>query len=297
MNTLKIFCVVIVACSLAMTAATAQTLPCFLSQVQIASRPEPSEVSGGPLYDLVATAMVSYRSDCRSTTYDANAGSLAIHPLYVMERRNSETGIYEAIRSFAISISFDGSGKSRRQAAFETSLPRGSYRVRSFDGTELLESLPFAAGSTIGDFAPVLPFVKPLPQDDRLALAYGQPSAIVRSGAIYFRGMIPEGQVASGYLYQDQSDGTTAVVPMQFEQLDASAIVAIFNVLPPLNELGWMRVKLSSQIGIGTFDAGLPITGCIKSGAGTTCFSIFDPAVPNRDVDINKAPFGAGFGR
>jgi hypothetical protein len=291
-----IFLAVIASLAMAPAAtATNQTLPCLLSQVSVNTRPEPTQVPGGPLYLVVVTSMVSYQTDCRSTSYETTTGALAVHPLYVMERRSIDTGTYEAIRSFAPKIPFDGSGKLRRTAVVETSLPRGSYRVRSFDGTLPLENLPFAVGSTAADFPGVLPFAKALPADDRASLAYGQASAIVRKGVTYYRGFNPDGKIATGYLFQDQADGTTAILPVIFEQLDPNDGDNFANSMGFSGDLTWTRIKIATdqQIGSSLFDAGLPITGCVKTSVGTSCFNVFDPIAPFRDFDGNAAPFGA----
>src|ERR1035437_7013508 len=145
--------------------ATAQTLPCVVSQVQVATHPEPSQVSGGPLFSVSVTAMVTSSSDsnCGHTTYDVATGVITFHPTYVVERRNPETGAYEPIRSFPSAIEISGDGKSHRGKVLETYLPQGSYRIRSFAGSNLIESLPFAVGSTASDFAQPLPFSQPVP--------------------------------------------------------------------------------------------------------------------------------------
>jgi hypothetical protein len=278
----------------AVVPASAQTatLPCFVSQVAVNSRPEPSQVSGGPIYSLVVTGMPTYKSDCLNTSYESGTGNITFHPTIVIERRDAQTGSYSPVLSFAPAVLLDGNGKSRRSVIAETQMPKGSYRMRSFDKSDLIESLPFSVGSTAGDFAMALPFANAIPQDERFKVAFGQPSAIVRSGKLYFRAVFPEGKILPGYLFQDQADGSTSVAPVQFEQLLQSDGDYLANAMGFSGDSTWTRVNVS-QIGLGTFDAGLPITGCIKSGAGTTCFSIFDPQVPFRDFNLNAAPFGA----
>lgn len=271
---------------------TATELPCVVSQLQVATRPEPSQVSGGPLYAISVTAMVTYSSDpnCGHTTYDVATGIITFHPIYIVERRDSGTGLYTPYRAFPPVISNDGSGRSRRVLVLETSLEQGSYRVRSTAGSNLIESLPFAVGSTASDFAQPLPFSQPVPRDDRFGLAYGQASAIVFGGNLYFRGNNPDLKRASGYLYQDRADGTTTVVQTTFDmQLDASD--AGFTALPQSFDLGWMRANTAPAVGL---DAGLPIVGCITTSGGTTCFEVFNPSVPFRNFSLNYAPFGGG---
>jgi hypothetical protein len=267
--------------------ATAADLSCVVSQVSVSNSPEPSQVPGGPVYRVVVTAVPTYRSDCPNTTkYDDATGTVAIHPTYLVERRDSSSGFYEGKRSFQPAIALDGNVRSRRSVALETLLPTGSYRVRIFDGRDLLESLPFACGSVVGDFVRPLPFAQPVSTDDRSGLAYGQPSAVLRAGVLYFRGFNPASATASGYLFQDKPDGSTSVVPVTFESSDGS-----YGALGVGGDLLQMSAKLP-PVAFGTFDAGLPVLGCVRTSAGSTCFPVFDPTVPYRDFNPNSAPFG-----
>lgn len=245
-----------------MSMANAAELPCFVHQV---ARTAESGTS------VIVTGIPAGTGACQYA-WDATV-SAAIVVLQYQLQRQDRGGEIVTIEYFGASYKLTGD-RSRRNMLVLNNLEDGQYRLLTVNGGNFLEALHFSVGGVAN--------INGL----NLSVPYAQAAAVVHNGYLYFRAHLGRSAVASGYLYQDQANGRTEMIQVDFVAVDPQNSDLMINqpfVRGGIMDLPWVQVKLPNN----DIDPNRSINACLTTdgGGATACFRVYDPSNPMKAVD------------
>lgn len=237
----------------------AAELPCFVHQV---SRVVDSGTS------VAITGNPSGSGACQYSF-----GNSPFVALQYQLQRQDQSGEMVTIGYFGASYKLT-SNRNRRNMLVLNSLEDGEYRLLTINSNNFLEAVYFSVGGTVG-----------INRLD-LSIPYAQAAALAHNGYLYFRGHLGRNAVASGYLYQDQADGRTEMIQVEFFAVDPQNNDLMINqsfIRGGIMDLPWVRVKLPNN----DIDPNRSINACLTTdgGGATACFRVYDPSNPMKMVD------------
>ena len=237
----------------------AAELPCFVHQIS-------RVVDSGT--NVAITGNPSGSGACQYSF--SNSPFVALQ--YQLQRQD-RGGEMVTIEYFGASYKLTGD-RSRRNMLVLNNLEDGQYRLLTVNGGNFLEALHFSVGgvATINGL--------------NLSVPYAQAAAVVHNGYLYFRAHLGRSAVASGYLYQDQANGRTEMIQVDFVAVDPQNSDLMINqpfVRGGIMDLPWVQVKLPNN----DIDPNRSINACLTTdgGGATACFRVYDPSNPMKAVD------------
>lgn len=253
------FFLVSLAIFLSVSASTsAAEMPCFVHQV-------PRFVEVGT---ITVTGFPTGNPGCRQR-FDGATGVVRVELEYQLQRRQSEgpkDPSYDTVQWTSADYPLTGGIDRRPMTKFliEERM-EGEYRLIVSSGGQFLEVINFVVGRVGVGADTGVPYI--IPSGTHL-------------GGFRFRAHLG-GQVASGYLYQDDPVGGMVVWTP-----------AIFTEIAPAGNLMLDLAEIQALDNGVTFDLTRPVSACVvRDGGGAgSCGRVFDPTHPLRIVDVYPAP-------